>query len=363
MNKKQYIIDVADFTEELGLTVLNCPMEQFTLQETGINRPGLQFHGYYEYFDEKRIQIVGKVEISYLRSLPPEVRTQRINEFFAHDFPCLIVCWGLEDADIFLDAAKKYGRNLFRVNERTSAFVYHIMDYIDLVTAPLTTMHGVLVEVHGVGVLITGASGIGKSETAIELIQRGGNLIADDMVDISCYHGRTLIGTAPEMLRYYMEVRGIGIIDVSTLYGAKSVKQAVEIDLVIRLENWDDRFPYDRLGLEEETTDILGVKVPLVTVPVSSGRNLAIIIETAAINNRMKELGIYSAKIFCDNVSKNNEAIYKANMERLADTSLPVKDVPDANKPSQATRKLEETMAGSEEALKGSEAYNDLKNE
>lgn len=321
MAKKKYIIDVGDFCQELGLEILNCPYTEFTLSDTGINRPGLQFHGYYEYFDEKRIQIVGKVEMSYLRGLDPEVRRHRIDEFFKHDFPCLIVCWGLEDADLFMDAAKKYNRILFREEEHTSSFVYHIMDYIDLITAPLTTMHGVLVEVHGVGVLITGASGIGKSETAIELIQRGANLIADDMVDISCYHGRTLVGTAPEMLRYYMEVRGIGIIDVSTLYGAKSVKQAVEIDMVIRLENWNERTPYDRLGLDEETIDILGVQVPLVTVPVSSGRNLATIIETAAINNRMKELGIYSAEIFCDSVTRNNEEIYEKNKQRLAKSS------------------------------------------
>lgn len=351
-NKKQYIINVEDFCQELGLEILNCPSNEFVLKETGINRPGLQFHGYYEYFDENRIQIVGKVEMSYLRSLSPEVREERIKKFFEHDFPCLIVCWDLDDADILLPYAKKYNRNLFRASEHTSQFVYHIMDYIDLVTAPLTTLHGVLVEVHGVGVLIMGGSGIGKSETAIELIQRGSNLIADDMVDISCYHGRTLIGTAPEMLRYYMEVRGIGIIDVRTLYGAKSVKQAVEIDMVVKLENWNERTPYDRLGLDEETMDILGVDVPLVTVPVSSGRNLAIIIETAAINNRMKELGIYSAEIFCNSVTKNNQEIYEMNKERLAeeDPGLTIKE-----------KEMQETLANRNETLADSEIYNDLK--
>ncbi len=356
MAKKEYVLNVEDFCQELGLQKLHCPYSTITLKETGINRPGLQFHGYYEYFDEKRIQIVGKVEISYLKSLTPEKRKKRIDRFFKHDFPCLIVCWGLEDAEIFEEAAEKYNRNLFRADEHTSDFVYHIMDYIDLISAPFTTMHGVLVEVHGVGVLITGGSGIGKSETAIELIQRGSNLIADDMVDISCYHDRTLIGTAPEMLRYYMEVRGIGIINVSQLYGAKSVKQAVEIDLMIRLENWNERNPYDRLGLDEETIEILGVEVPLVTVPVSSGRNLAVIIETAAINNRMKELGIHSAEIFCESVTQNNTEIYEKNIARLADI-----DESPEQKLSLKDKEYEENLADRDETLADSEVYNNLK--
>lgn len=356
MAKKKYVINVDDFCQELGLEILNCPKSTITLSETGINRPGLQLHGYYEYFDEKRIQIVGKVEISYLRGLKPEKRKERIDEFFKHDFPCLIVCWDLDDADIFLEAAKKYNRNLFRAKEHTSDFVYHIMDFIDLVTAPLVSLHGVLVEVHGVGVLITGASGIGKSETAIELIQRGSNLIADDMVDIRCYHNRTLIGTAPELLRYFMEVRGIGIINVSQLYGAKSVKQANEVDMMIRLENWNDKTPYDRLGLDEETINILGVEVPLVTVPVSSGRNLAIIIETAAINSRMKKLGIHSAEIFCNSVTQNNQEIYEKNLSRLSDAEENPEEELNLKE-----REREEKLANEDETLVDSEIYNDLK--
>ena len=355
MNEKKHIIDVEDFCDELNLQRLHCDVSEFTLLDTGINRPGLQFHGYYEYFDEKRIQIVGKVEISYLMSLPADVRAKRIDEFFRCDFPCLIVCWDLSDADLFLEAAVKYNRILLRAKEKTSTFIYHLMDYIDLVTAPSTTMHGVLVEVHGVGVLITGASGIGKSETAIELIQRGSNLIADDMVDIACYHGRTLIGTAPEMLRYYMEVRGIGIIDVSTLYGAKSVKQAVEIDLMIKLENWNDKSPYDRLGLDEETTDILGVQIPLVTVPVSSGRNLAIIIETAAINARMKALGIRSAEIFCDSVTRNNQELYEQAEQKKQQT--------EQEQITRKEREHEEELADRAETLAQSEEFNDQETE
>ena len=180
----------------------------------------------------------------------------------------------------------------------------------------MISMHGVLVEVHGVGVLITGPSGIGKSETALELIKRGSTLIADDVVEVSNHQDRVLSGTAPEMLRYYMEVRGIGIIDVRTLYGAKAVKQSVEVDMVIKLENWDETSPYDRLGLDEETQDILGIEVPLVTIPVSGGRNLAVIIETAAINNRMKALGFRSAQIFCDKVAKHNEEVAEARKKQ-----------------------------------------------
>lgn len=342
--EKQRKIDVADFMDELDLEALYCDKKEFMLKDPGINRPGLQFHGYYEYFDEKRIQVIGKVEMSYLMSLPPAVRESRIDFFFSHDIPCVIVCWGLEDANIFLPAAKKYNRLLFVCPDRTQNFVYHLMDYIDLIFAPRTTMHGVLVEVYGVGVLITGASGIGKSETAVELIQRGANLISDDVVDIACYHGRTLIGTAPEMLRYYMEVRGIGIIDVSVIYGAKSVKQAVEIDMVVKLENWSDRTPYDRLGLDEITTDILGVAVPLVTVPVSSGRNLAIIIETAAANNRMKQLGFNTSQIFCESIARNNQEQYekeKAEEKAAEEEKLPMKD-----------READERAADADEMLK-----------
>ena len=216
----------------------------------------------------------------------------------------------------FEAAAKKHARILLRSKEKTSIFFYHLIDYIDRKTAPMISMHGVLVEVHGVGVLITGPSGIGKSETALELVKRGSTLIADDVVEVSNHQDRVLSGTAPEMLRYYMEVRGIGIIDVRTLYGAKAVKQSVEVDMVIKLENWDETSPYDRLGLDEETQDILGIEVPLVTIPVSGGRNLAVIIETAAINNRMKALGFRSAQIFCDKVAKHNEEVAEARKKQ-----------------------------------------------
>jgi HPr kinase/phosphorylase len=308
-DKPLCIINVADFCKSLQLEVIQGGSDKFELWDSGINRPGLQLHGYYEYFDESRVQIIGKVEVSYLMSLDPVLREKRIDDFFSNNFPCFIVCWDLPQYTIFKKAAEKHHRILLKSKEKTTSLTYRLVDYIDSMTAPKTGIHGVLVEVRGVGVVITGESGIGKSETALELIKRGNSFIADDVVDITCHHGHTLMGEAPEMLRYYMEVRGIGIIDVRMLYGAKSVKRSVEIDMVIKLENWDERSPYDRLGLDEETTEILGVEVPLVTIPVSGGRNLAAIIETAAINNRMKSVGFHSAQIFCDNIAKHNEEL------------------------------------------------------
>jgi len=313
MNEKEKeplcVVNIKEFCQELELETIHCEVEDFNLWDSGINRPGLQLHGYYEYFDASRIQIIGKVEISYLMSLDPRLREKRIDDFFSYDFPCFVVCWDLPEVNLFEKVAQKYHRTLLRSKEKTTSLTYRLVDYIDTKTAPKTGIHGVLVEVRGVGVVITGASGIGKSETALELIKRGSSFIADDVVEISNHHGHTLLGQAPEMLRYYMEVRGIGIIDVRMLYGAKSVKQSVPIDMVIRLENWNEHSPYDRLGLDEETTNILGVDVPLVTIPVSGGRNLAAIIETAAINNRMKEVGFRSAQIFCDNIARHNEEI------------------------------------------------------
>lgn len=299
-------IEVEEFCKTLELEKIYCPTDFFDLWDSGTNRPGLQLHGFYEYFDESRIQLVGKVEVAYLMTLDPRQREKRIDTLFSYNIPCLIVCWDQPEVALFEKAAAKYHRILLRSKEKTTSLVYHLVDFIDAKSAPTIGIHGVLVEVHGVGVVITGESGIGKSETALELIKRGNNFVADDVVNITCHHGHTLIGEAPPMLQYYMEVRGIGIIDVRLLYGAKAVKRQVNIDMFIRLENWDEHSPYDRLGLDDQTTNILGVDVPLVTIPVSSGRNLAAIIETAAINNRMKEIGYRSAQVFVDNIEKHN---------------------------------------------------------
>lgn len=300
-------VDLDEFCKELNLEKIYYESNELNLGDSGINRPGLQLHGYYNYFDKDRIQLIGKVETAYLCDLDIEVRKQRIDDFFAYEFPCFIVCWDLDEADFFLEAAKKYGRTLLKSKEHTNSLFYHLVNYLDELTAPTVSLHGVLVEVFGVGVLITGPSGIGKSETALEIVKRGHCLIADDVVEVKRIRDNHLTGTAPELLQHFMEIRGIGIIDVKTLYGARAVKRVVEIDMVIRLENWDERSPYDRLGLDEEKLDILGIEVPKVMIPVSGGRNLACIIETAAINNRTKQYGYHSAQVFCDRVAHQNE--------------------------------------------------------
>lgn len=303
-NKMKTVVKLNDFCKDLNLEVVYNYSDEVDLTDSGINRPGLQLHGYYEHFDSNRIQVIGKVEVAYLLDLDPEVRKRKIDTFFTHDFPCFIVCWGLDEVDMFIMAAKKHQKVLLKSKEHTTSLFYHLVNYIDQLTAPMESLHGVLVEVFGVGVLITGPSGIGKSETALEIVKKGHCLIADDVVEVKRIRDSHLVGTAPEILQHFMEIRGIGIIDVKTLYGARAVKRTVEIDMVIRLENWDERSPYDRLGLDERQMEILGLKVPEVMIPVSGGRNLACIIETAAINNRMKQYGYNSAQIFCDRVSK-----------------------------------------------------------
>ncbi len=300
-------VNLDDFCKEMNLEKIYCQTSELDLSDSGINRPGLQLHGYYNYFDSDRIQVIGKVEVAYLLDLDIEVRKQRIDDFFAYEFPCFIVCWDLAETDFFLEAAKKYGRILLKSKEHTTSLFYHLVSYLDELSAPTVSLHGVLVEVFGVGVLITGPSGIGKSETALEIVKRGHCLIADDVVEVKRIRDNHLMGTAPKLLQHFMEIRGIGIIDVKTLYGARAVKRVVEIDMVIQLENWDDRSPYDRLGLDEEKVDILGIEIPKVMIPVSGGRNLACIIETAAINNRTKQYGYHSAQVFCDRVAHQNE--------------------------------------------------------
>ncbi|MDK2936118.1 MAG: HPr kinase/phosphorylase [Eubacteriaceae bacterium] len=300
-------VSLDEFTKELCLEKIYCPRDELDLLGSGINRPGLQLYGFYEHFDPNRIQVIGKVEVAYLMSLDEGSRNQKIDDFFAYDFPCFIVCWDLEEVEIFIPFAEKYGRFLFRSREHTTSLFYHLVSFLDQLLAPTISLHGVLVEVFGVGVLIMGPSGIGKSETALEIVKRGHCLIADDVVEVKRIRDSYLMGTAPELLQHFMEIRGIGIIDVKTLFGAQAVKRVVEIDMVIKLENWDDRSPYDRLGLDEQTMDILGMQVPQVMIPVSSGRNLSSIIETAAINNRTKQYGYHSAQVFCDRITDFND--------------------------------------------------------
>lgn len=270
-------------------------LEEVLVTTSDVNRPGLQLTGYLDYFGTDRIQTIGKVENTYLASLSPEQRLSRLDNYFRTGFPCIVIARGLEVFDEMIEVSRKYGIPILRTNDVTSRFLSGLILYLNVKLAPRISMHGVLVEVYGEGVLILGESGVGKSETALELVKRGHRLIADDVVEVRKVSDKTLLGTAPDIIRHFIEIRGIGILDVKYLYGVGSVKVQENINLVIKLELWDEKKNYDRLGLVDEYTDILGIKVPSLNIPVRPGRNLAIIVEVAAMNHRQKKMGYNAA--------------------------------------------------------------------
>ena len=270
--------------------------EQAVLTTADVNRPAMQLTGFYNYFDPRRLQIIGRVESTYLNTLSREDRRKAYERFMAYDIAALVVCHGVTPSPECVEMAERYDRNLFVTDEDTSDFQSNVIAALHNYLAPRLTTHGVLVEIYGEGVLLMGDSGIGKSETALELIKRGHRLVADDAVEIKLVGKNTLVGTAPAIIRYYMELRGIGVINVRHIYGIGAVKPETNIDVVVRMEHWQAGKAYDRLGLESETEDILGVKLPLVTIPVTPGRNLAVILELAAMNNRQKKMGYNAAE-------------------------------------------------------------------
>lgn len=261
-----------------------------------INRPGLQFAGFFDYFASERIQVLGKVEMTYLQELDPTVRYERLCQFFSYDIPCVIISRGMEIPQYITETAAKYNRPVFRSQLATTNLVSKLISYLVSALAPRITRHGVLVDVYGAGVFLMGESGIGKSETALELIKRGHRLVADDAVEIKKVAESRLIGEAPELIRHFMEIRGIGIIDIKAMYGVGAVINNKPLDMVIFMEFWDNNKEYDRLGLVEEYTEILGVKLPKIVLPVRPGRNLAIIVEVAARNWRLKNMGYHAAQ-------------------------------------------------------------------
>ena len=261
-----------------------------------VNRPAMQLTGFYNYFDPHRIQIMGRVESTYLDTLSSEERLHAFEQFMAYDIAALVICHGVQAFPECVEMAERFDRNVFITNEDTSEFQADLISSLKKYLAPRITTHGVLVEVYGEGLLLVGDSGIGKSETALELIKRGHRLIADDAVEIKRISKESLMGTAPELIRYYMELRGIGVINVRHIYGVGSVKPETSIELVVRLEHWEEGKAYDRLGLSTETASFLGVNVPQVTIPVRPGRNLAVIMELAAMNNRQKKMGYNAAE-------------------------------------------------------------------
>ncbi|MGN0687928.1 MAG: HPr(Ser) kinase/phosphatase [Oscillospiraceae bacterium] len=260
------------------------------------NRPGLQLAGFYEYFDNKRIQVMGNMEYSYLNGLDPETRRSRIANLFEYHFPALIITRDLEPFPEMTELAAECEIPILRSDESTSVFISKLVAFLNLQLAPRITRHGVLIEIYGEGVLILGESGVGKSETAIELVKRGHRLIADDAVEIRKASNITLVGSSPDNIRHFLELRGIGIINARQLFGVGAVKLSEKINMVVEMELWNPEKTYDRMGVDTHFMTILGVKVPLLTIPVKPGRNLAVILEVAAMNNRQKKMGYNAAK-------------------------------------------------------------------
>ena len=275
-------------------------IDEILIGTADINRPGLQMIGFFNYFDHNRIQIMGRVEFNYLEQLTTDERKKRMEDFFAQGFPALVITRGQQVFPEMPELAEKYNIVLLRTEQATSAFMIAIISYLNVKVAPRRTRHGVLVEVYGEGILILGESGVGKSETAIELLKRGHRLVADDAVEIKRVSDKTLVGESPEIIRHFIELRGIGIIDVKEIFGIGAVKDSESIDMIIHLEPWEDGKQYDRLGMVDEYTNIMGINIPSLTVPVKLGRNLAVIIEVAAMNNRQKRMG-YNAAVELNN--------------------------------------------------------------
>lgn len=282
-------------------------MSEIEITLPDINRPALQLTGYFDHFDSERVQIIGYVEYTYLEHLSREEKLPVYEQFLGSKIPCVVYTTRTHPDDDMLELARKYGVPILKSPQTTSAFMAEIIRWLNVELAPCISIHGVLVDVYGEGVLIMGESGIGKSEAALELIKRGHRLVTDDVVEIRKVSDVTLVGTAPDITRHFIELRGIGIIDVKTLFGVESVKNTQNIDLVIKLEEWNKDKEYDRLGLEEEYTEILGNKIVCHSLPIRPGRNLAVIVESAAVNHRQKKMGYNAA-----------QELYKRVQESLA---------------------------------------------
>ena len=309
-----YSIPLHTFVEKLGLEIVYASTDYQSVRLTveDIARPGLQLAGFFDHFEPMRLQLMGNVEMSYVSKLSPQDRAVAYDRLFSYKFPALMISRNLQADSQCLAMAKKHNITVLRSNIPTSTTISTAMSYLKSALAPRVTRHGVLVEVYGEGILLMGDSGIGKSEAAVELLKRGHRLIADDAVEIRKIDADVLVGTAPELIRNYIELRGIGIINVAKLFGMGAVRTENEINLVVNIVPWKTQQVYDRLGLEEHTTEILGVKIPMHTIPITPGRNLAMILEVAAMNNRQKKLGYNSAQEFTEQINRHfNESIGK----------------------------------------------------
>lgn len=301
MSNKNTSLKLSYLVEKLGLKTVYVPgggsenCDDIDIITSEVNRPGLALTGYFTDFEKDRLQLMGNAEHGYLESLTPDDRKAKVDALFSRKFPALIICQGIEAIPEITESANKYEIPLLGTEEPTSNVMSSVISLLSVKLAPQVTRHGVLVEVYGEGILMLGESGVGKSEAAMELLKRGHRLVADDAVEIKRVSNRTLVGTSPEIIRHLIELRGIGIVDVRQIFGMGAVKESEKIDLVLSLENWSQDTKYDRFGLEYEQYDILGLQVPMITIPIKPGRNLAVIIEVAAMNNRLKRLGYNAA--------------------------------------------------------------------
>lgn len=291
-------LHLKNFTEELNL-------EEHFVSMADVNRPALQLNGFYEHFEEKRIQMIGMVEYAYMNNKPVEERAKIYQKLLSYDIPCLIFCRGFVPEQSLMDVAHERKIPILGTDRGTSEFMSELIFELNVLLAPCATIHGVLVDVYGEGLLITGESGIGKSEAALELVRRGHRLVADDVVEIRKINAHTLMGCAPTITKHFIELRGIGIIDVKSLFGVESIKERQRIDFVIKLEDWKKENDYDRLGLEDEYMNILGIDVTCHSLPIRPGRNLAVICETAAVNYRQKKMGYNAAQELYRRVQNN----------------------------------------------------------
>lgn len=306
----KFKVSLKKIIDELSLEVIYSPVdaEKIFVDENEVNRPGFQLMGFYEYFNPERIQILGKMEFAYLSTLDDQTRYDRIKTLMSYRIPALIIARELPYFPEMLELAKEFEIPLLRSKESTSAFMASLIAFLNLNLAPRITRHGVLIEIYGEGVFITGESGVGKSETAIELVKRGHRLVADDAVEIKKVSNISLVGSSPDNIRHFLELRGIGIINARRLFGMGAIKMTEKIDLVVEMEQWDPEKFYDRMGVDTEYMSILGVKVPSLTIPVKPGRNLAVILEVAAMNNRQKKMGYNAAQELLDRLGMDSDS-------------------------------------------------------
>ena len=295
---ENFKVSLQRLIDEFKLENIYAPKDpnEIMIDENDVNRPGLQLMGFYEYFNPERIQLIGKMEFAYLSTIDEKTRRERLQRLFSQRIPALIITRELPYFPEMLELATEFEVPLLRSKESTTNFIAGLIAFLNLTLAPRITRHGVLIEIYGEGVFITGESGVGKSETAIELVKRGHRLVADDAVEIRKVSNISLVGSSPDNIRHFLELRGIGIINARRLFGIGAVKMTEKIDLVVELEQWNSEKIYDRMGVDTEFVNILGVKIPSLTIPVKPGRNLAVILEVAAMNNRQKKMGYNAAR-------------------------------------------------------------------